>query len=99
MAKLIGISVDVTKLDKSKFIVGAKGTYCNLTLDVKDAPDNYGNDCSIWLGQSQEERQAKVDRVFVGNGKVLWSGDSNKPAPQTPATPQGMPPINDDLPF
>ena len=59
MSKLIAISVDVTKLDKSKFITGKKGTYVNLTVSVNDSADQFGNDSSVWQSQSEEERKAK----------------------------------------
>lgn len=52
MAKMLNISIDVTKIDKSKLIVGEKGTYLNLTVSVNDEKDNYGNDVSAWMGQS-----------------------------------------------
>lgn len=49
---MLNISIDVTKIDKSKLIVGEKGTYLNLTVSVNDEKDNYGNDVSAWMGQS-----------------------------------------------
>lgn len=76
MAKLISMSIDVSKIDKSKLIKGEKGQYLNLTISLNDQKDNYGNDCSAWQSQSKEERDAKAQRNFLGNGKVVWSGES-----------------------
>lgn len=92
MAKLISMSIDVSKIDKSKLIKGEKGQYLNLTISLNDQKDNYGNDCSAWQSQSKEERDAKAQRNFLGNGKVVWSGES---APVS----QGSSSDTDDLPF
>ena len=75
MAKLISVSIDVTKLDKNKFIRGKKGTYADLTISLNDQEDQYGNTVSIWQAQTKEERDAKERRNFLGNGKVIWEND------------------------
>ncbi len=101
MSKLISLSIDVKKIDKSKLISHSNGAvYLNLTMDLKDESDQYGNDCSVWIQQSKEERDAKARRTFLGNGKVLWSGES-KPKVSTPPVGTGpqLPPVDDDLPF
>jgi hypothetical protein len=45
MSKIrINASIDVTKLDKSRFFKGDKGTYCNITMLVDlNELDQYGN--------------------------------------------------------
>ena len=75
MAKLISVSIDVTKLDKNKFIQGKKGLYADLTISLNDQEDQYGNTVSIWQAQTKEERDAKERRNFLGNGKVIWEND------------------------
>jgi hypothetical protein len=93
--KIINLSIDVTKIDKKKLIVGKKGTYLALTVMVKDEKDQYGNDVSAALAQSKEEREAKTPSVFVGNGKVVWEGQTT-----TKAAPKVAPaPDEDSLPF
>jgi hypothetical protein len=82
MAKLIAVSIDVTKLDKSKFVTGKKGTYANLTISLNDEPDQYNNDVSVWEGQSEDERKSKADRNFLGNGKVVWSSECQTQQPK-----------------
>lgn len=98
MAKLIALSIDVKKLDKSKLVEGAKGTYANLTVSVNDEEDQYGNNVSIWEGQTKEEREAKAPRNFLGNGKVIWDGDSGS-KPNAPAPKSNEVEPKDDLPF
>jgi hypothetical protein len=99
MGQLLAISIDVTKLDKSKFIAGKKGTYANLTISVNDTDDQFGNNVSIWEGQSQEEREAKADRNFLGNGKVVWTGGDKGSQSSTPAPKKQAALVDDDLPF
>ena len=95
MAKLIALSIDVTKFDKSKLVKGAKGTYANVTVSVNDEVDQYGNNVSVWEGQTKEEREAKTSRNFLGNGKVVWEGDGgSKPSAPAPKAKE-----EDDLPF
>ena len=75
MAKLLNLSIDVTKLDKKRFFVGKKGTYAKLTVSVNDELDAYGQDVGCWIEQSQEERAAGEKKQYLGNGKVFWSND------------------------
>ena len=76
MAKLLNISIDVTKIDKSKLVTGKKGTYLNLTVSVNDEKDNYDNDVTAWQGQDKEEVQAKAAKNYLGNGRVFWTNDT-----------------------
>ena len=83
MSKLLSISLDVTKINKSELVTGAKGTYLNLTVSLSDEADKFGNTVSAWQSQTKEQREAKENRNFLGNGKVLFDSDgASKPAPQ-----------------
>jgi hypothetical protein len=85
MSKLISLSLDVTKINKSELVTGAKGTYLNLTISLNDEADQYGNTVSSWQSQSKEQREAKENRVFLGNGKILFESEANKGATTTKA--------------
>ena len=89
MAQIISCSIDVTKIDKSKLVKGKKGTYLPLSIVLNDEPDKYGNDVSVSLTQTKEERDAKTPRVYLGNGKTVWKGQAAAKAA----------PTNSDLPF
>jgi hypothetical protein len=91
MAKLISISVNVDKIDKTRLVKGEKGNYLNLTIALNDEQDKFGNDVSCWEGQTKEEREAKAQKNYLGNGKTIWSGGSS--------TPQQSNDGKDDLPF
>lgn len=106
MATIANISIDVTKIDKSKLIDGKDGRkYYNMTFSINDSTDQYGNNIQVWEGQSKEEREAKAQRNFLGNGRTVWSGE-NKPQQNTTVTQpiesnKNYTPENDqdDLPF
>jgi len=70
MSKMISASINVMKIDKTKLVKGEKGTYLNLTIWLRDEPDQYGHDVSI--EQSVEKEDAKI---YLGNGKVKWSSE------------------------
>ena len=92
MGKIINIKVDVTKLDKSKFYEGEKGTYANLTVaENRDGESQYGDTHYVFEQQSKEERLAKTDKNYVGNGKEFVFTNMNQTTPTATA--------DDDLPF
>lgn len=78
MAQIISASIDLTKIDKSK-IVNHKngGAYYNIDIFIKDEKDQYGNDCAISQSQSKEQREAKENKVYIGNGKSVWDGNAS----------------------
>ena len=104
MAQIISVSIDLSKLDKSRIVEGKNGAkYYNLTINVNDQKDNYGNDASVTIAQTKEEREAKQPRTFIGNGKVIWSNNATQsPQPQNNAATFTPPPVDngdDLLPF
>ena len=96
MGKIINIKIDVTKLDKDKFFKGKKGTYANVTVaENKGGESQYGDTHYVFEQQSKEERLAKTDKNFVGNGKEFDFDKNNNGASQGMATAT----VDDDLPF
>jgi hypothetical protein len=100
MGAIINFSVNLDKLDKSRIIKGKSGNYLNLTLSVNDEVSQYGDNASIFISQTKEERDAKAQRTYVGNGKVAWT-DGNIQAIQREAVAEATPAQEDglDLPF
>jgi len=100
MSALINFSLNVAKLPKEKFIAGKDGAvYVNLTMSVNDET-RYGNNTGIYVSQSQEEREAKKQKTYLGNGKVVWNNGTivnaeREAAPEVEASPQEAA----DLPF
>jgi hypothetical protein len=73
MSALINYSIRVDRLPKEKFIAGKYGAvYLNLTMSINDET-RYGNNVGVYVSQSQEEREAKKQKQYLGNGKVVWN--------------------------
>jgi hypothetical protein len=87
---LNGIELTISINDESKVFSGAKGdTFQNL---------------SMYVSQSEEDRKAKKDKFYVGNGRVKWTdgkivvgGDSQSQSAPTQALK--VQEVVDDLPF
>lgn len=106
MAKVgITMSIDVTKIDKSRLFPGEKGTYLNLQTFVDlDNKDQYDNNGFITQSLSKDERDSGKQMPILGNVKVFWSGEgqpsqrqqqNNKPAAPAYAGDD----MSDDIPF
>jgi hypothetical protein len=97
MPKLISASIDVKRINKDRLYKGEKGTYLKITLSLNEEKDKYGNNASIWEEQSKEEREAKKERNYLGNGKIIFEsikGNSeDKNFTVEPASQE------DDMPF
>lgn len=82
MAKLINASICLSDIPKDKITKSEKNgkSYLNIHIAVNDTKDNYGNDTSISVGQTKEEREANTKKVYLGNGKTFWTNEnkSNK---------------------
>lgn len=70
MSLLATVSIDVKKIDKSKLY---KGQYLNLDLSVRDETNQYGQNVSLFLTRTKEEREGGVEKTYLGNGKVVWT--------------------------
>ena len=96
MSAIINASIRVDKLPKEKFVKGRDGAvYYNLTISVNDET-RYGNNVAIMDSQTKEEREAKAQRNYLGNGKVVWHNEIIKLA-EKEAVVETV--ANDDLPF
>jgi len=100
MAGLVNASLNLTEIPKDKIVEGKKGKYINVTIAVNNDPDNFGQHCSITVQQTKEERDAKEKKLYLGNGKVVWSDGQfpdqpmKKPQPMVKSVAE-----ENDLPF
>lgn len=74
----IAISIDVTKIDKSRLFVGKKGTYLDLTTFVDiDNQDQYENNGFISQTVTKGEREQGLQLPILGNCKVVFKEDED----------------------
>ena len=95
----VNLKVDVSKLDKSRFFQGKKGTYVDLTtfIDTENTGE-YGDNGTIAQSTSKEERQNGVKLPICGNAKVFYKDEQ---AGYTPPVSQEAPFDDEDseVPF
>lgn len=103
MAQIISVSVNLSKIDKSKIVDGKNGAkYYNMNIIVNDDFDQYNNNVQVTDSQTKEQRSAKEKRNFIGNGRVIWSNlaEVKKDAPQQDnGNGYSSSPSDSDLPF
>ncbi|MCP3697411.1 MAG: hypothetical protein GY920_02415 [Aliivibrio sp.] len=76
----IELSIDVTKIDKSKLYQGKKGTYLSVTAFVDlDQLDQYGNSGMVTQKTTKEEQDQGIKGAILGNSKVFWKEGGNAP--------------------
>jgi hypothetical protein len=99
MSAIISLSIDVTKIDKSKLV---KDKYLNIDVIVNDETNNFGQNVSASHSQSKEERESKVSKVYLGNGKVNWTNGQivkAEPVATNQTQQRGRVEETSDLPF
>jgi len=97
MAKLgVSFKINVSKIDKSRLIKGAKGVYLDTTVFINlDEADEYGNHGMITQDVTKDERANNVQGPILGNCKVFWRDDAGQKPAKTHKPSQQ--PIDDDF--
>lgn len=73
MASLSNIYIKTETLETLLNVVkkkGEKGIY--IDISISDETNQWGQNVSSWVSQTKEQREAKKDRFYVGNGKCFW---------------------------
>lgn len=92
MAVIANLSIDLSKIDKSKVVAKGSSKYLNLDVVIRDEINQYNQNVSAYHTQSKEAREAKQDKQYVGNGRVVFVNGAveavpyNKPAVPAAAT-------------
>lgn len=90
---MIGGTINVTEIDKSKLYDGTKGKYLNIVLIP--TPNNKYGDYMIVQGVTKEERLAGQKGKILGNAKILSRGTSTYPEKKEPEAAKD----DDEIPF
>ena len=95
MASLNSLYIKKEVLETLLNVLTKKGEkVIELTVNISDTENQYGQNVSAWVSQTKEQRQAKKERFFVGNGKQFWTDGVSKSETAT-----NEPVADDDLPF
>ena len=102
---MIVVSIDLTKIDKSKIVEGKNGQkYYSLVVDELRSPDKYENTHTVYQNQTKDERAAKAPKVYIGNGKEFKFNQQTAPQQQVQQSAPQTNPLHsqdsiDSLPF
>ena len=66
-------------INREKLVFNDKG-WANVTVFLDDATNPYGQNASAIMEQTKDQRDAKEPRIYLGNGKVVWTDGTIKPA-------------------
>jgi hypothetical protein len=84
MAVIFNTSINLTKIPKDKIIHGKEKMvdgkkvsekYVNITVTINDELDKFENQGNVTIQQSQEERQNKEQKTYLGNGRIGWTNN------------------------
>ena len=97
---LINISVCLSDIPKDKIKLAGNGKmYINLVVANRKEVSQYNETHTVFISQDKEEREAKLDKVYIGGGKEF----TQAAAPVTTEDIEKLPPAPedqlDDLPF
>jgi len=97
MSAIIQMSIDVTKIDKSKL---KDGKYLNVSISVNNET-KFDNNVSMCYNQSKEERESGAKKTYFANGKVIWTDGVIKVAEKAIQNdlPSGNTVAESDMPF
>ena len=102
MASIIKTSIDLTKIPKDKIYQGKKGKYLPITITLNNDLDQFGNQGPVVVEQAKEERDAKAEKTYLGNVKVVWTDGNNvdtAPRDNNSAPASAPAAVEEDLPF
>ena len=104
MASIISGNINLSKLDKSKIYEGKKGKYYPVTVVINNEVGEYGDSGYIMTEQTIEQREAKEQKSYLGNVKVIWTDGQNvstadKPVQAAMQMQQPAQTEEPDLPF
>ncbi len=68
MSAILNLSIDLSKVDKGRLV---DGKYLNTQIFINDET-KYGNNVSMAYSQTKDERDAKIPKQYIANGKVVY---------------------------
>lgn len=99
MSALLNGHITLEKLKEIiKTVEAKKAKGFGFTISINDETNQWGQNASMFAEQSKEDRQAKKEKWYCGNGKVIWTDGKIVKAEQQQAK-QGSYAPNNNPPF
>jgi len=104
MSSLSNVYIKKETLEVLLKTLNAKGEKgISIDISISEQSNDYGQNLSAYVSQSKEDREAKKNRYYVGNGKCFWTDGTIEVAKKKEvhnAEPMsGAEEEKDDLPF
>ena len=68
----------------------------DITISINEDSNAYGQNLTAYVSQSKEQREAKKDKYYVGNGKVFWTDGKIQVATKKEEVHEAKPMAPDD---
>lgn len=97
MSELINVGICLSDIPKNQIKRAKNGkAYANIVVAERRETDQYGNTHTVYMNQTKEERQANMDRIYIGQGKGVAFNSVG-----SVENIQSLPSVDeyDDLPF
>lgn len=78
-------------------IKGKDGQYKNYTISITDEANDFGQNVSMYVAQTKEQREAKEKRQYVANGSVVWTDGTIVAAPRKESHSEAQNDLAEDL--
>lgn len=100
MASLSEIYIKKDVLETILKTINAKNEKgISITISQNDETNKYGQNVTVFVSQTKEQREQKKDKFFVGNGKTFWTDGKITIAEKRETSSNGTSQVNDDYPF
>jgi hypothetical protein len=99
MSQLLNGSICLSDIPKDLIYKSEKTgkSYLNINVWINDEADKFGNNASIQISQTKEQRDAGEPKKYVGNLKTVQAKEQTGSAPVKKTAPATE--SFDDLPF
>ena len=102
MSSLAEVYIKKETLEIMLKVINAKNqSGISLQIGINDETNQWGQNVSLSVSQTKEEREAKKDKYYVGNGKIFYTDGKITKAEKKdiPKTEESFIPSGDTLPF
>jgi hypothetical protein len=73
MAALADIYIKTETIEKILATLRQKGQQgVSITIGINDESNQYGQNVSAYISQTQEDRKDQKKKFYIANGKVFW---------------------------
>lgn len=90
--QLIRVAINLSKIPQNRIKKSGKSgdLYFDIVITGRKEPDQFGNDVTVYMNQTEEEQKAKADKQYVGQGKNYVFTEDNAASNLVQASPEDL---------